>query len=364
MTAEQIVEFAEALGRVAASGGGATALAAALAGATGCPVLVEDADWRPIATAGTGSLPATARGGGNGLRTIPIGLGTAPHGWLSVAGGGDEATPAMRLAASAMAVEIARETHRSWNRKHGFWEQLVDGAFHDAGTAREEAAARGIVLAPAYVFVALESERGAALAPLAAEAFRSGESELGVVERGGIALVAVPSGREIDAENARTAAALLPKAAAKRGIDGGIAGGVSAAVALAAAAEGVASAQAALAIARRLYGFGRVVSASDLGAYPLLYRGATLEELRAFAERTLQPLRAYDEKHQTELERTLRVYFQSGQNVKTAAAELAVHRHTVFYRLRQIGDITGRSLESHHDQLTLRLAIAIDALHT
>jgi purine catabolism regulator len=75
-------------------------------------------------------------------------------------------------------------------------------------------------------------------------------------------------------------------------------------------------------------------------------------------------LRAYDEKHQTELERTLRLYFATGQNVKTAAADLNVHRHTVFYRLRQIAEISGRSLESAHDQLTLRLAIAIDALHT
>ena len=49
--------------------------------------------------------------------------------------------------------------------------------------------------------------------------------------------------------------------------------------------------------------------------------------------------------------------------MKTTASVLNVHRHTVFYRLRQISEISGRSLESAHDQLTLRLAIAIDALH-
>ena len=39
-----------------------------------------------------------------------------------------------------------------------------------------------------------------------------------------------------------------------------------------------------------------------------------------------------------------------------------VHRHTVFYRLRQISEISGHDLDSAHDQLTLRTAMAIDAL--
>jgi DNA-binding PucR family transcriptional regulator len=73
-------------------------------------------------------------------------------------------------------------------------------------------------------------------------------------------------------------------------------------------------------------------------------------------------LRAYDDKHQTELVRTLRLFFDVGQNIKVAAAQLNVHRHTVFYRLRQIGEIGRLDLDSPHDQLTLRAAIAIDAL--
>jgi len=143
-----------------------------------------------------------------------------------------------------------------------------------------------------------------------------------------------------------------------------VSGGVGMLRPLLALAESVAAADAALAIGRRVYGDGRVVSYDDLGAYPLLYEGADPQRLRAFATEALAPLRAYDDKHQTELERTLKLYFKVGQNVKTAAAELHVHRHTVFYRLRQIAEICSRSLESPHDQLTLRLAVAIDELHT
>ncbi len=102
----------------------------------------------------------------------------------------------------------------------------------------------------------------------------------------------------------------------------------------------------------------------DLGVYPLLLRGGVeVEEWRDFSDRILSPIRAYDEKHQTELIRTLRLYFEVGQNVKTAAAELSVHRHTVFYRLRQIAEISGHDLDSPHDQLTLRTAMAIDAIN-
>jgi purine catabolism regulator len=101
----------------------------------------------------------------------------------------------------------------------------------------------------------------------------------------------------------------------------------------------------------------------DLGVYPLLHRtGATREDWRAFAMRVLDPLRSYDEKHQTELVRTLQLFFDVGQNIKEAAARLNVHRHTVFYRLRQIGEIGRLDLDSPHDQLTVRAALAVDAL--
>lgn len=376
MTPDQIVEFAEALARIAASGGGAKALATLLAERADAGVLVEDIDWRPLATAGKGSLPATARGlNGERARTVPIAAGDSQYGWLSVVAerGTDYESllPAIRLAASAIAVELARDATGGRGRKRAFWERLVARTYADASAAREDAAARGVAIVNHYVCVALEAEPDEnvpnateSLRTLATEAFRISEGELGVVERGAALVAIVPAVREVDAENAKTAAHLLPKTATKRHLTLRLSGGISGVVGLLDVSGGVAAAEASLAIARRIYGGGRVASYDELGAYPLLHGGADAQALRAFAEATLAPLRAYDEKHQTELERTLRLYFSTGQNVKTAAAELNVHRHTVFYRLRQIGEISGRTLESPHDQLTLRLAIAIDALHT
>ncbi len=377
MTPDRIVEFAEDFARVAAAGGGAKALAAHLSDAAGVGVLVEDAEWRHVATAGKGSLPATARGLRNGsAHTVPIAAGPNQLGYLSVFPGPDGVDEDLgwivRLAAAAIALELARETDGGRSRRRTFWERLLGGAYHELSSAREDANARGITLVPHYVCLALEAEAGVdedhasalgELRALCADTFRSSEADLGIIERGVTLVVLLPATRAVDAENAKTAALLLPKSAAKRKPGLRIAGGVSASVSALEAQRGLRSAQAALAIARRIYGVGRVAAFDDLGAYPLLYAGASTDELLSLARRVLAPLRAYDEKHQTELERTLALYFSTGQNVKTTASELNVHRHTVFYRLRQINEISGRSLESAHDQLTLRLAIAINALH-
>jgi PucR family transcriptional regulator, purine catabolism regulatory protein len=377
MTPDRIVEFAEDFARVAAAGGGAKALAAHLSDAAGVGVLVEDAEWRHVATAGKGSLPATARGLRNGAaHTVPIAAGPNQLGYLSVFAGpdgvDDDLARVVRLAAAAIGLELARETDGGRSRRRTFWERLLSGAYHELSSAREDANTRGIALAPQYVCIALEADATADhdhpgaltdLRALCTDTFRSSEADVGIIERGVTLVVLMPAVREVDAENAKTAALLLPKTAAKRKPGLHVAGGVSPSVNALDAHRGLQHAEAALAIARRIYGLGRVAAFDDLGAYPLLYGGASAEELLALARAVLAPLRAYDEKHQTELERTLALYFSTGQNVKTTASELNVHRHTVFYRLRQINEISARSLESAHDQLTLRLAIAIDALH-
>ncbi|MGA7746020.1 MAG: hypothetical protein WCA52_03320, partial [Candidatus Aquilonibacter sp.] len=245
MTPDRIVEFAEELTRVAAAGGGAKALAAHLSDATGAGVLVEDAEWRHVATAGKGSLPATARGQKNGrAHTVPIAAGTNQLGFLSVFPGpdgvDDDLARIVRLAAAAIALELSREADGGRSRRRTFWERLIGGAYHEHSSAREDASARGIALASHYVCVALEAEAGtdedhapalAELRVLAADTFRSGEADVGIIERGVTLLVLMPAAREVDAENAKTAALLLPKSAAKRKPGLRIAGGVAASVA-------------------------------------------------------------------------------------------------------------------------------------
>ena len=184
-----------------------------------------------------------------------------------------------------------------------------------------------------------------------------------MIERGGGFFFLVPAPLEVDAANARTAATLIPRGIGRAGLDVKIVGGVGRHAEMIAVAQSVDEAREAMTIARRMFGGARVMPYDDLGVYPLLHRtGATREDWRTFATRVLDPLRAYDDKHQTELVRTLKLFFDVGQNIKEAAARLNVHRHTVFYRLRQIGEIGRLDLDSPHDQLTVRAALAVDAL--
>jgi len=277
---------------------------------------------------------------------------------------GDE--EALRFAA-AMAAERSRNGAAG---SHAFWQRLAGGGYADEASLRESAGAVGVRLAPAYVAVSLEAEDAtgsqttAELRRLALDVFASPGNDVAVLESAGGIELLVPVAREVDASNARTAATLLPKTIAKRKLPLRVSGGVGGAGPPISAPQHLQRARNALAIGRRIFGPGRVHVHDELGAYTMLHGGASAEQLRTFSASVLGPLRDYDRKHQTELERTLRLYFSCGQNVKTAAAELNVHRHTVFYRLRQIAEICRSDLAAPHDQLTLRLAMAIDALHT
>ncbi|HTV72671.1 MAG TPA: helix-turn-helix domain-containing protein [Candidatus Acidoferrales bacterium] len=395
MTTDDLLDFAEGLARIASTGGGAKALAAHLAALLEAAALVEDADWRHIALTGAGSrsVPPSARDlissvpNRNGpLLRLPtpgspdgiaarISVGESPLGWLTIFP--RNAVPesrlgAIRLTAASIAVELSRDMGGGKNRRKSFWERLITRVYDDAIEAKDDAASRGIALAAGYVAVCVEAEgleEASAAAKLGdlrricLETLRSGGGDIATLERGGGFVFLCPAPLEVDAANVRTAATLIPRAVAKAHFGTKVVGGVGRQAEAIGAQRTVEESREAMFIARRLFGGSRVMPYDDLGIYPLLLRGgASAEELRTFATRILAPLKAYDEKHQTELVRTLRLYFEVGQNVKTAAAELSVHRHTVFYRLRQIADISGHDLDSAHDQLTLRTAMAIDAL--
>ncbi len=392
---ETLLTYAEALARVAAGGGGAQALAAHLAAAIDAAVMVEDTQWRHLAVAGTTerAIPPSARDlipkdadaeEGVGLappadpnaRAFPIRAGETRLGWIAVFPSGnraiDDHAGLVRLTAAQIAVELSRDAGGGRGRRRGFWDRLLARAYEDPLEAREDAQARGITLAPGYVAVSVEGEgleeavaaqKNAEIRRVCLDTLGTRTGEVIVIERGGGFFFLVPTPLEIDAANARTAATLIPRGMSRAGLEVKVVGGVGRHAEMIGIAQSVDEAREAMIIARRMFGGGRVMPYDDLGVYPLLHRtGATREDWRAFATRVLEPLRAYDDKHQTELVRTLKLFFDVGQNIKEAAARLNVHRHTVFYRLRQIGEIGRLDLDSPHDQLTVRAALAVDAL--
>lgn len=72
----------------------------------------------------------------------------------------------------------------------------------------------------------------------------------------------------------------------------------------------------------------------------------------------IDPLRAYDrERRNSELIRTLRVFFSSSANASETADKLFLHRNSVLYRLGRIQELTGLDLKDSRARLALELGL-------
>jgi sugar diacid utilization regulator len=111
--------------------------------------------------------------------------------------------------------------------------------------------------------------------------------------------------------------------------------------------------------ATRLRRHGAVVTFDGLGIHRLLLQLPELDELRAFADDVLGPLRRYDRSHGSQLIETLAAYFQDGPGLRRMADRLHVHPNTVTYRLRRISEIAELDLERYRDRLTAQVALEI-----
>ncbi|MEU1958634.1 helix-turn-helix domain-containing protein [Nocardia sp. NPDC019304] len=101
-------------------------------------------------------------------------------------------------------------------------------------------------------------------------------------------------------------------------------------------------------------GAPRAVAHQQVAAVALL--GADIEELRQYVADCLGEL-ATDNQRNLWLRETLRVFLANNRSYAAAAEELAVHRNTVQYRVRQALDLTGHTFDDHDRTLHLHLAL-------
>jgi PucR family transcriptional regulator, purine catabolism regulatory protein len=108
---------------------------------------------------------------------------------------------------------------------------------------------------------------------------------------------------------------------------------------------------------------GRVASVEDLGSHRLLLVLQEDAALEALSRGLLAPLRAYDQRQHGDLVASLRTFLEHNGNWEAAARALAVHRHTLRYRIRRVAELTGRDLDSAADRVEFWLALqAADVL--
>ena len=117
-------------------------------------------------------------------------------------------------------------------------------------------------------------------------------------------------------------------------------------------AEFVASLQHSPEFSRRAASFDSV---DDVGAMRLLYHLRETRELRAFVSQALGGLEQRDQRGT--LKQTLRAFLESGGSQVDASHRLGIHRNTLAYRLRRIGELVGRDVADPGTWLTLHLAL-------
>lgn len=103
----------------------------------------------------------------------------------------------------------------------------------------------------------------------------------------------------------------------------------------------------------------RIIDFDALGIYKIFCQDHLKNELISFYETTLEPLVAYDRKRDTELVKSLIVYFETNGNLKKMSELLFTHYNTVLYRINRIQEITGKNLENEGDRYGLQTALKI-----
>jgi DNA-binding PucR family transcriptional regulator len=94
----------------------------------------------------------------------------------------------------------------------------------------------------------------------------------------------------------------------------------------------------------------------DLGVLRVLATGGKVASVQAFVDEWLGPLLPTDARQPGELLDTLTTFLDVGANQRAAADALGIHVSTMRYRLRRIGEITGRDINSAETRFEFQLA--------
>ena len=106
-------------------------------------------------------------------------------------------------------------------------------------------------------------------------------------------------------------------------------------------------------------GDGVALAFEQTGAYRLLLSSMSENpaELQRFFAETVEPLVAYDEQYETELVRTLETFLEADGNVAGTAQRLFTHRHTIYYRLERVRELSGLDVSSSDGREKLSLGL-------
>jgi len=356
------------------SGAGLPEVVRAAAKALGASLAVTDA-WGATLAVAAGS-PAEERSllsSGKGVFSMPLRVADAPVGTLHVRAKEKPSASMQRLLATIIASEVERiraPERVSESAAADFLRAVLSREL----TARDELLSRasdlslqleeGACMIVAHALPQAPTDEGwrgrvRAIAERGAKATVS-RSIASLSERDGVpgveVLVLVPGGEEATA--ARAADAVL------REMQASLAGftfalGRSRIAADPADLPRAASEALLAANVAHAHADGVALAFEETGAYRLLLSAMSEnpQELQRFYAETVEPLVAYDEQYETELVRTLEAFLEADGNVAGTAQRLFTHRHTIYYRLERVRELSGHDVASSDGREKLSLGL-------
>jgi DNA-binding PucR family transcriptional regulator len=89
----------------------------------------------------------------------------------------------------------------------------------------------------------------------------------------------------------------------------------------------------------------------------MLLQSSRPEVIVGFISRYVEPLADYDRSHSSDLQRTLRLYFDCGGTLEETARRLHIHVSTLRYRLQKAAEILGVDPRDSVDGLDVQVAL-------
>jgi DNA-binding PucR family transcriptional regulator len=107
---------------------------------------------------------------------------------------------------------------------------------------------------------------------------------------------------------------------------------------------------------------GSWATIADLGLFGQMLGLSGQSDLRAFLDRTLGAIKAYDSRRGAELLPTLEVFLTEGGHHANTARVLEIHINTLYQRLDRLDQVLGEGWRESDRRLELNVAVRLDAI--
>ena len=97
----------------------------------------------------------------------------------------------------------------------------------------------------------------------------------------------------------------------------------------------------------------------EMGVYRVLYSVPDKELLNRLCSDALGPLLDYDREHGSNYVETLEMYLKTNGSIQAMSAAMYIHRNTIIYRMNNIRQLTGCSMETTEERLPYIIACMI-----